>query len=69
LSKDVEIRETDKPFILALVSSGITILSIVVAAIGAYTGNTYMKDTGIEVLKYTGTLTTMSWTYYFSKKE
>jgi len=66
----MEIKETDKPFILALVSSVITVLSIVVTAIGAYANNITMKDTGIEIMKYTFTLTTMAWTFYFgSKKE
>jgi len=69
MSEKIEVQERDKPFILALVSSAITILNIAVAAYGALTGNTLMKDTGIEMLKYTGTLTTMAWTFYFGKKE
>jgi len=62
-----EISEKDKPFILALVSSGITILNVILTAVGAYTGNQTMVDSGIEMLKFTFPLTTMAWTFYFKK--
>ena len=68
MSEIKDIPETDKPFILALVSSGITILNIVFAAIGAYNGNEAMMNESIDTLKYTFTLTTMAWSYYFAKK-
>jgi len=60
-----QVSEKDKPFILALTSAGITVLSIIVAAVGALQGNSTMRDTGIEVLKFTFPLTTMAWVFYF----
>ena len=62
-----KIPEKDKPFVLALVSAGITILTIVFAAVGAYTGNTTMVDNSVETLKFTFPLTTMAWTFYLKK--
>ena len=61
------ISEKDKPFVLALVSAGITILTIVFAAVGAYTGNTTMVDNSVETLKFTFPLTMMAWTFYLKK--
>ena len=63
-----EISEKDKPFVLAIVSSGITVLNIILAGIGAYTGNKEMITVSIEMLKFTFPLTTMAWTFYFGKK-
>ena len=63
-----EISEKDKPFVLAIVSSGITVLNIILAGIGAYTGNKEMVTVSIEMLKFTFPLTTMAWTFYFGKK-
>ena len=62
-----KIPEKDKPFVLALISAGITILTIVFAAVGAYTGNTTMVDNSIETLKFTFPLTMMAWTFYLKK--
>ena len=63
-----EISERDKPFVLAIVSSGITVLNIILAGIGAYTSNKEMISVSIEMLKFTFPLTTMAWTFYFGKK-
>jgi len=63
-----EISEKDKPFVLAIVSSGITVLNIILAGIGAYTSNKEMISVSIEMLKFTFPLTTMAWTFYFGKK-
>ena len=63
-----EISEKDKPFALAIVSSGITVLNIILAGIGAYTGNKEMITVSVEMLKFTFPLTTMAWTFYFGKK-
>jgi len=63
-----EISERDKPFVLAIVSSGITVLNIILAGIGAYTSNKEMITVSIEMLKFTFPLTTMAWTFYFGKK-
>ena len=62
-----KIPERDKPFVLALVSAGITILTIVFAVVGAYTGNTTMMDNSVETLKFTFPLTMMAWTFYLKK--
>ena len=66
MSKE-RISERDKPFVLALVSAGITILTIVFAVVGAYTGNTTMMDNSVETLKFTFPLTMMAWTFYLKK--
>ena len=63
-----EISEKDKPFALAIVSSGITVLNIILAGIGAYTSNKEMITVSVEMLKFTFPLTTMAWTFYFGKK-
>jgi len=63
-----EISEKDKPFVLAIVSSGITVLNIILAGIGAYTSNKEMVTVSVEMLKFTFPLTTMAWTFYFGKK-
>jgi len=63
-----EISERDKPFALAIVSSGITVLNIILAGIGAYTSNKEMITVSVEMLKFTFPLTTMAWTFYFGKK-
>ena len=63
-----EISEKDKPFVLAIVSSGITVLNIILAGIGAYTSNKEMISVSVEMLKFTFPLTTMAWTFYFGKK-
>ena len=62
-----EIPERDKPFYLALVSF-ITVLSIVIAAVGALYNNESMVETGKEALKFTFPLTTMAWTFYYKSK-
>ena len=67
MSEVKEIKEKDKPFVLALVSSGITILNIIIVGIGAYLNNTAMTSNGTEMLKFTFPLTTMAWTFYFKK--
>ncbi|RLI82223.1 MAG: hypothetical protein DRP01_10125 [Archaeoglobales archaeon] len=66
--EEVQIPEKDKPFILAIISVGVTILNICVVAYGAVTGNQQMVDSGIEMLKFTFPLTTMAWTFYFKAR-
>lgn len=63
-----DLSEKDKPFILALVASAITILNIAIAAIGAFNHNTEMVTQGMETLKFTFPLTMAAWTYYFGKQ-
>jgi len=67
MAQKLEVKEKDKPFILALVSSGITILNVAITAVGAYIGNTEMATKGVEMLKFTFSLTTMAWAFYFKK--
>ena len=67
MSEVKEIKEKDKPFVLALVSSGITILNIIIVGIGAYLNNTAMTSNGTEMLKFTFPLTMSAWTFYFKK--
>lgn len=61
----LSIPEKDKPFILALVSSAITVTCIAITAVGAWFGNTEMTERGVEMLKFLFPLTTMSWGFYF----
>lgn len=68
MSEIKQISEKDKPFVLALVGSAITVLNIVTIAIGAWTGKTIMVENGMEALKFTFTLTTVAWSFYFGKK-
>jgi len=63
-----QVPEKDKPFVLALVGSAITVTTIIVTAIGAWFGKTEMVEKGMDTLKFTFPLTTMAWTYYFGKK-
>jgi len=63
-----EIKEADKPFYLAIISSLITILCIILAGIGAALRNDTLANTAIEMLKYTFSLTTMAWAFYFKSK-
>jgi len=42
------IPERDKPFYLAIVSSAITVITIIIAAIGAFYGNESMVEVGKE---------------------
>jgi len=65
----IKISEKDKPFVLAVVASGITLTCIVIGAIGAYFGNKDMTETAIEALKFTFPLTTLSWGFYFKEKK
>jgi uncharacterized protein (DUF486 family) len=67
MSGTIEIKEKDKPFILALVASGITILNLVFAAVGAYIGNKDMMAESVDAMKYTFTLTASAWAFYFGK--
>ena len=62
------VPEKDKPFILALISAGVTILNIGIMAYGALTGNQEMVTSAMESLKFTFPLTTMAWTFYFKAK-
>jgi len=62
-----EIPESDKPFYLAIVSSVVTGLCIVIGAIGAVYKNVEMIDFATESLKFTFPLTMMSWAFYFKK--
>ena len=67
-SVTVEVTEKDKPFILALIASGITVLNIAFAAVGAFVGKADMVNTSVDLLKYTFTLTTTAWAFYFGTK-
>ena len=63
-----EIPEADKPFYLAMVAAGITILNIVLLGVGSYLHNKAMADNALETLKFTFPLTTMAWAFYFKGK-
>jgi hypothetical protein len=62
-----EVSEKDKPFYLAIIASGITIMNIVITAIGAGLHNVEMVTQGMETLKFTFPLTMAAWTFYFGK--
>lgn len=59
------VSEQDKPFILALIGSGITITTGILASLKvAFIDPAAAAD----IFKATLTLTVMAWTYYFAKK-
>lgn len=60
-----DMSEKDKPFVLALIASAITIMNILIAATGAYLHNEDLTNQGMETLKFTFPLTMSAWTYYF----
>lgn len=64
----IEIAERDKPFVLAVISSAITVMCVVLGAVGACLHNTSMTETAVDALKFTFPLTTMSWGFYFKTK-
>lgn len=69
MSEDKEVvSERDKPFVLALISAGITIVSLAFAVIGAFLHNQEMTNTSVEALKFTFPLTAMAWTFYLKKE-
>jgi hypothetical protein len=67
MAENRDISEKDKPFILALIASAITIMNILIAAIGAYLHNEDLTTQGMETLKFTFPLTMAAWTYYLGK--
>lgn len=69
MAENKDLSEQDKPFILALVASAITVMNIILAAIGAYTANQLMVATSIDTLKFTFPLTMAAWVYYFGKQQ
>lgn len=68
ITDPIQVPDKDKPFILALIASGITVLNIIVAATGAIFDNQAMMAQSVDILKYTFTLTTTAWAFYFGKK-
>ena len=62
----IELDEKDKPFILALVGSAITILFGIFTAVSAPVLNPDMSKTVFEM---TLPLTSTAWGYYFAKKQ
>jgi hypothetical protein len=62
----VEVNEKDKPFFLALIGSGITILSGILASVKVSFIDPVQS---MDIFKATLTLTAMAWAYYFAKKE
>lgn len=69
MSEDKEVvSERDKPFILALISAGITVTSLVFAVVGAFLHNQEMTNTAVDTLKFTFPLTAMAWTFYLKKE-
>jgi hypothetical protein len=62
----VEVNEKDKPFFLALIGSGITILSGILASVKVAFIDPVQS---MDIFKATLTLTAMAWAYYFAKKE
>jgi len=67
----IKVNEKDKPFILALIASGINILEIGLTAIGYFFQGpeSALGSNGFEMLKFTFPLTMTAWTYYFGSKK
>ncbi len=64
-----EIPESDKPFILALVSAAITVLCIVLGIVASwFSGNAAVADWATKAFEGTLPLTVMAWSWYFHSK-
>lgn len=64
-----EIAESDKPFILALVSAAITVLCIVLGIVASwFSGNAAVADWATKAFEGTLPLTVMAWSWYFHSK-
>lgn len=59
------VTEQDKPFILALIGSGITIITGILASLKV---SFVDPAAAADIFKATLTLTAMAWAYYFAKK-
>lgn len=68
MSKEI-VGEKDKPFILAVMSGVFTLACILGIMLGGYFNNNSLVEASKEAVKVTLPLTTMAWTFYFSKKE
>jgi hypothetical protein len=63
------VKEADKPFILALIASGLTVGEVVALCYAAVIG---LKDAAaaiFDVLKFTFPLTATAWGFYFANKK
>jgi hypothetical protein len=60
------VSELDKPFILALIASVITIVTGILAALKV---SFIDPEQAMHIFEATLTLTAMAWTYYFAKKD
>lgn len=65
----ISVQDKDKPFVLALVASGITIINIILAALGGFAHNDVVVTTSVDAMKYTFTLTASAWTFYFGQSK
>jgi len=66
MSKDA-VSEKDKPFVLALVGTGLFACEVGAAVVCAFKGVTVQDLT--DAIKFTGTLVAMAWTYYFASNK
>jgi len=68
MSQDLEVKEQDKPFVLALISAGILVLLIVITGVAALWGNRDAVQVMLDVMKFLFPLITMAWSFYLGKK-
>ena len=62
------VKETDKPFILALIAAGLTVGEVVALCYTAFLGLKDAAATIFDALKFTFTLTATAWGFYFANK-
>jgi uncharacterized integral membrane protein len=66
--RSAEVKEQDKPFVLALVSAGILVLLIVLTGVAALWGNRDAVQVMLDIMKFLFPLITMAWSFYLGKK-
>jgi uncharacterized integral membrane protein len=64
----MEVKEQDKPFVLALISAGILVLLIVLTGVAALWGNSDAVQVMLDIMKFLFPLITMAWSFYLGKK-
>ena len=64
-----KVPEQDKPFIIAMVSAAITVMTGFAAIIGAYLGNSAMAQEGEKIFTDTLPLTASAWAFYLGNKQ
>jgi hypothetical protein len=65
---DAEIKETDKPFVLALIAAALTAGEVFAFCYAAILGLKDAASAIFDMLKFTFSLTATAWGFYFANK-